>query len=59
MHSETVPESRKNAFPILAQIVRSGEKVVYDSPKEIPSGVAIRILKTNYWKPEVIQGGKN
>lgn len=47
MHTKEVPE-RQTAFPILARIIRTGESVVFKSPKEIPSGVAFKILECNY-----------
>lgn len=39
-------------FPILAEIARTGERVVYYSSREIPSGVGIKVLKTNYEPPK-------
>lgn len=47
MHPETVPQ-HESIFPILATITRTGESVVFQSPKEIPSGVAFKILVTRY-----------
>jgi len=45
---EATAEEIGSYFPILAEITDTGEQQVFQDPKDIPSGVAIRVLETNY-----------